>query len=88
MKHFMDFKPTEQEIKELDGIVLDENQKAYYERIKGTDTELFKIATLLAHRGQKKLALEYIDAIANPVYREDMRAILQNEMNLPDGAVW
>jgi len=85
MKHFMDYKPTREEIEAIFGDPDDQETLEYIKFIEGTDSEKFEIAGLLMSRGENKEAFEMIDAIEDEMYRDDMRQIIKSWLSLPPG---
>lgn len=62
MTRFLDLNPTDEEIKELEGCSRFDVEDLL-SRIAGSDSERFMIATLLAHRIDRKGAFKAIGSI-------------------------
>ncbi len=87
MTRFFELNPTDDEIKAIADLPRSD-LAGHYDTTLPSDGELFMSATLLAHRGERRGAFKAIDEIEDEDYREEMRQILQSEIDLPIGAVW
>lgn len=77
-KHFLDFNPTEAEIRELTGGPLDDEQVTYFEGLKVTDSEKWEIAKLMFHCGHPIIARRWSMTIKNDLFREDVLLVMGN----------